>query len=217
MMTRTKLVGLTVFALFAICAVMSASASALQWLLDGKPIEKVVHVNSSGTLLLADLAAPKGGTYIICKGTGEGTIGPLAHDEITEIKATECEFQPERNGECVSSKPVTARAVNLPWLTLLVTVGGETRDDILPTKAGKNPGWAVECTVLEIFRVEDECTTATGSPLVSNVAGGVTTAFSEKETASCTLGTATSGMVIGAPLNENPRGHTISVSNSPNQ
>jgi hypothetical protein len=217
MIARMKLMGLTVVAALAVLAVMAASASALQWLLDGKPIEGTVHVNSSGSLLLADLAAPSGGTFIVCKGTGEGTIGPLAHDEITELKARTCEFQTGKNGACEASVEPTARAVNLPWLTLLVTVSGTTRDDVLPGKSGKSPGWKVECQVLGIFKVSDECTTASGSPVVANVAGGVTTTFEEKETASCTEGNKTSGMVIGAPLNENPRGHTISVSNSPNQ
>jgi hypothetical protein len=215
MMARFKLVGLTLVAAFAILAVVSASASALQWLLNGKPIEKAVTVTSSGTLLLADLSAPGGGTYIICKGTDKGTIGPLAHDEVTSIPNPKCEFQSGKSGSCTAGDEVKAEALNLPWLTLLITVNGKTRD-ALSTHTGKNPGWNVTCTVAGIIKVQDECTSATGEPSVANLAAGVDTTFEESETASCTQGNATSGMVIGTDLNENPTGSTISVSNSPN-
>jgi hypothetical protein len=213
-MARLRLLWLILIPVASLLA--ATSASALQWLLDGRPIEGTVHVHSSGSMLLADLAAPRGGTYMECEGSGEGSIGPLAHDEITSITAEKCKFQTGRNGECEAGKTVTARAVNLPWLTLLVTVGGEIRDDILPSKAGKNPGWNIECTVLEVFKVQDECTGASASLLMSNVAGGVVATSSEEARASCSLGTASSGMAIGSPLVENPGGHTISVSNSPN-
>lgn len=216
MIARFRLVGLMVFALFAIFAVMSSSASALQWLLDGKPIEGTVHIASTGSLELADLAATGGSTAIICEGTGAGSIGPLAHDEVTELKAAKCKFVSGKNGACEASKEVTARPVNLPYLTLLVTISGETFDEVLP-KGGTTIGWTVECTVLGVFRVSDTCTAASTLTLVVNLPGGVDTNFLERETASCTEGNSSSGMVIGTPLNANPTGHTISVSNSPNQ
>jgi hypothetical protein len=218
MTARVKLVGLMVFAVFAVFAVMASSASALQWLLDGKPIEKPVGVSSSGALQLADLAATGGATEIVCEGSGTGTIGPLAHDEVKTLTAEKCRFVSGKNGSCEASDAVTAKAVNLPYLTLLITVGaGVTEDLISPGARGGNPGWSVECTVLGVFRAQDECTAPDARTLVVNLAGGVDTIFQESETASCTLGNATSGMAFGTGLNKNPTGHTISVSNSPNQ
>jgi hypothetical protein len=217
MTARVKLVGLMVFAVFAMFAVMASSASALQWLLDGKPIEKAVGISSSGKLQLADLAATGGATEIVCEGSGTGTIGPLAQDEVITLKASACRFVSGKNGSCEAGDEVTARAVNTPYRTLLITVAGVTEDLITPGSSGKNPGWEVECTVLGVFKAQDTCTTPDARTLIVNLATGVDAIFKESETASCTLGNATSGMAFGTGLNKNPTGHTISVSNSPNQ
>jgi hypothetical protein len=218
-MIRLKLIGLTLVAMFAVMAGLAASASALQWLLDGKPIEKPVGVPTVWELLLGDLAAAGGATSIICTGTDEGTIGPLAHDVITEWEDTGCQFQSGKNGACEASAAVTARAVDLPWLTLLLTEeeDGEpvTVDDIFALEG--EPGWEVECTVLGVFRVADECTAKGWHPVIKNLASGVDSTFQESETASCTEGNSTSGMIVGTDLTENPRGHTIDVSDSPEE
>jgi hypothetical protein len=203
-MKRIRIIGLTLVAVFAITAVVASSASALQWLINGRSIAAPVAVKSSsvGSLLLADLAATGGSTAILCTGTDEGTVGPGNKDSITKITATGCSFESGKNGVCEASKPVTAGALHLPWTTELLTVGGKTRDML--TGTGGNVGWKVECTVAKIFKVSDECTSATAEPLMTNVTGGVDATFEASETASCTKGNSTSGMVIGTDLNENP-------------
>jgi hypothetical protein len=217
-MIRLKLIGLTLVAMFAVMAGFAASASALQWLLDGKPIERPVHVKSSGQLQLADLAATGGATEIICKVTDEGTVGPLAHDEEAVFRPTGCSFVSGKNGSCEASREVTGAFINLPWLTLLLTEGpppGELWRDWF-NRAGKAIGWDVECTVLGVFKAQDECTTPRFHTPVVNLADGVGATFLQTETLSCTLGNASSGMIFGTDLVENPTGHTISISNSPN-
>jgi hypothetical protein len=217
-MVRLRLVGLVLVVVFVVLAVVAGSASALQWLLDGKPIEKPVGVSSSGRLQLADLAATGGSTELVCEGSGTGRIGPLAHDEIVTLQAEQCRFVSGKNGSCEASDEVTMKAVNLPYLTLLITVGSGTTEDLIsPGARGGNPGWEVECTVLGVFRAQDTCTAPDVRTLVVNLRGGVDAIFQESETASCTLGNATSGMAFGTALNKNPAGHTISVSNSPAQ
>jgi hypothetical protein len=205
-MTRTRLIGLALTAALAVLAVAcaSASASTLQWLLNGKPITKALSVNSSGKPLLADLSAPSGGTYLECTGTGKGTVGPGGKGEAISATASSCTFQPGKNGACTASDSVTASPVHLPWLAELGSgkVSG----------TGGNPGWSVTCTVAGIIKVADECTGTLANPQLTNVAGGVDATSSASETASCTQGTASSGMVIGTGLVENPAGGTLSVS-----
>jgi hypothetical protein len=210
-MTRFKIIGLTLVAVFAISAVVASAASAAQWLLNGKVITSAVSIKSksSGKLLLADLAAPSGGTYIECEGTDEGSVGPGVKDAVKNITATSCVFQSGKSGACEASGKVTAAALHLPWSTEVVTVSGKNRDKL--TGTGGNPGWDVTCVVLGVFEVSDECTSAAAEPLLANVAGGVDATFEAAETASCTKGNGSSGMVIGTDLNENPTGKTISV------
>jgi hypothetical protein len=215
-MVRVRLIGMMLAAVFLASAMVSASASALQWLLNGRPIHNPVLVLSRWSWLLADRTAPGGGLYVICEGTDLDWIGPLAKDTRIHFPATVCRFQPGRNGECEASDEVTTEAVNLPYLSLLLTVRGQTRNDFFPHTGGANPGWSVTCTVLGIFRVADECTSGKTSTSISNLASGVDETSEESEPYSCTEGTSTSGFVIGTDLMENPTGQTISVSNSPN-
>jgi hypothetical protein len=204
-MKQIKIIGFTLVAMFAISIVAAASASALEWLLNGKPIAAPVLVNSKsiGKLLLADLAAPSKGTFIECEGNDEGTVGPGDKDLVSSITATKCNFEKGRSGACEESKTVTAKALGLPWNTLLYTENGKTRDSIT-SEHGTAIGWNVECTVAGFFKVQDECTTKLASTAMANVTGGVSATFEASETASCTQGNSTSGMVIGSDLNENP-------------
>lgn len=204
-MKQIRIIGLALVAMFAISAVAAASASALIWLLNGKPIAVPVAVKSTsiGKLLLADLAAPSGGTFIECEGNDKGTVGPGNKDLISEITATKCNFETGRAGACEESKTVTAKAIGLPWNTILYTENGKTRDSITSENSAEI-GWKVECTVLKVFKIQDECTTKLASTAMANVTGGVSATFEASETAKCTQGNATSGMVLGSDLNENP-------------
>lgn len=215
-MTRIRIIGLALVAVFAISAVVAASASALEWLLNGKPILTAKAVSSSGSLVLEDLAATGGAVEIECTGSDEGTVGPGAQDLVTTIKATSCKFLAEKHGVCEESKPVTANAINIKkhWETLLVTNSSGQIRDLITSPEGKGPGWNVECKVGGILEVSDECTSASPEPLVTNLSTGVDVTFEASETASCSKGSSTSGMVVGPDLNKNPTGETLSVSAS---
>ena len=209
-MKHAKIFGLAMVVLFAIGAIGSAAAFAgPEWLLNGAAITSPVSIKSKsvGSLLLSDLKAPSGGTAVKCTGTDEGTVGPGALDLVTEVTATGCTF--EKAGSCTTSDRVTAKAVDLPWMTQLELVSGELRDMV--TGTGGEPGWAVECTVGGIFEITDTCTGLT-STAISNVSGGVDAIFDAKTPlAKCSVGGANSGMVSGTDLNENPAGGTLTT------
>jgi hypothetical protein len=215
-MVRIRIIGMALVTVFAIFAVVAASASALEWLLNGAPIATATAVSSSGSLLLEDLAATGGAVAIECTGTDEGTVGPGAKDEVKKITATSCKFQTGKNGICEASEPVKANAINIAkgWQTLLVTNSKGQIRDLLSSAEVKGPGWNVECKVDKILEVSDECTSASPSPLATNVTGGVDVTFEASETASCSKGNSTSGMVIGTDLNANPAKDTLTVSAS---
>jgi len=219
-MRRAKLIGLVLVVVFVISAVVSASVSALQWLIGGRPVTAATAITSSGKLLQSDLR-PKIGSQVAmeCEGTGRGTVGPGAKGEVTAVTATRCVFQAGLNGACEASKEVTGKAVNLPWLSLLLDSSRSPSGigDRITADNGRNPGWSVECTVAGIFKITDTCESATAEPEVINLATGVDTRFLASETGGCTEGDASSGVVIGNELNLNPAGGTLSVSASSNR
>jgi len=204
-MTRIiRMLGLMVVAVFSLSAVAASTASALQWLDNGKPIVQaaglLVLSESIGSVELSDLSATGGATAILCTGNNHGTVGPGDHGTIKLITATGCSFEPGKNGACETGEAPNAKAVHLPWATLLLTVNGMTRNMIENSGAGE-PGWVVECRFGGFFHVQDECTSKTGDPLIQNLANGdVHATFESSETAACNKGTSTSGMVVGLTL-----------------
>jgi hypothetical protein len=205
-------IGLALVAAFAITAVAAASASAAPvWKLNGVEIKEAVSVKSKsvGKLKLSDTGA---GTEIECEGTDKGKVGPGGKDEVIEITATGCSFVSAKNGSCEASKPVTAKAVNLPWVTELYEPEvGKIRDHIRAHSGGGAPGWVVECTVAGFFKVQDECTGESNTAM-SNVTGGVDAIFdATTPKANCSIGGTGTGKVEGTDLNENPVAGTITV------
>ncbi|HEY2631125.1 MAG TPA: hypothetical protein VGI26_01970 [Solirubrobacteraceae bacterium] len=198
-MRKIHIVGLALVAMFAFFAVSVASASAVEWLIKNEAIAAATAVKSKsvGKLVLEDMGMSK----IECEGTDAGTVGPGAVDSITAITATGCVAV---SGSCEA--PVTAKAVGLPWATELVA---GPRDKITTVAAG----WAVECLVAGIFKIQDTCTGATSTG-ISNVAAGVDAAFdatSGETPATCTLTGKATGLVEGTDLNENPAGGQLTV------
>jgi hypothetical protein len=208
-MARIRLIGLTMLVAVAISAVASASAFALQWLLDGKQLAAAVVVNSAERVLLGDLAAVGGARLIECNETDRGTVGPGTRDETTERLFANCTFQRGGNGSCEAAVPPTARALHLPYRTTLILRGGRFRDTAVGT--GGPPGWRIFCRVAGVFEVEDECTSLTLEPEVVNLAAGVGLRSLASETFRCSEGTSTSGVEIGTDLDEDPKGQTLSV------
>ncbi len=192
-----RTLGLTVVAVFALSAVAASTASAIQWLGNGHLIGEPILVLSLGPLLLADLAATGGPVAIACTGRNHGTVGPEARDLILSITATSCSF--EEHGACMVTPDPIATAVHLPWVTRLLTIGGVTRD-MIESSGNGTPGWRVDCMTL-LGLVQDECTSTEGNPKIENMSGGdIAELFEASETASCTLGNGTSGMVTGKIL-----------------
>jgi len=179
-----------------------------------KAVTETVEVTSSspGGLELEDSKATGGATAIKCEGSDLGTVGNEGSDSVTRITASNCSLVEKKEGECEKSKPVTARALNLPWATKLEEVGTkEVRDQVTSLVSGKEPGWAVECTVLGVFKITDECTgnTSTGIHNVRNE-GKVEAEFdkvTEEKPATCSVGGAKSGFVKGVDLSLLRRWH----------
>jgi hypothetical protein len=159
------------------------------------------EVTSSGELELED---SKEEVAIKCKVTSNGTINKEGIGWVTTITASECSFV--KHGECESSKPVTATAVNLHWslVTELVTpplskISYTRRREISLASKGE-PGWKVECTVGPL-KVADTCEGDNTALLRSNrTAGTVEEEFeseSAEEPGTCSLGGTKTGFVRG--------------------
>jgi hypothetical protein len=213
-MSRIRLIGLALVAVFAFSAVTVASASAApvwEQQIGGTfgPITTPVTAASKsiGNLTLTDSVA---GTSIECAGTDSGKVGAGSKDEVTSITASSCKFVTA--GSCTSSKPVTATAKNLPWITELYEEAGKVRDHVKAHSGGGEPGYDVECTVAGIFKVQDECLGETNTAM-NNVTGGVEAVFdATSPKVKCSIGGAGSGTVLGKDLNENPASGAIRVS-----
>jgi hypothetical protein len=215
-MLRIHAIGLAVLALLVVGAIGALTASAVEhgkhtWDINGTPITSALKLHSLALVLLTD---KKGGIFneavtVHCKGFDDGYVFPKGLDLVLHVSATlhgsllgiELDIPCNRTaGICPS--PVTARAVNLPWLTLLVLFGTEVRDLIErdPNGPGGNPGWLVNCggTI-------DECTAELGSTGLKNVTGGVEAIFDAvTPKANCTRGGVGEGSVTGLDLNESP-------------
>jgi hypothetical protein len=202
-------------AVFAMAAVAASSASAHEWLLNGKPITTAIKIMSDGLLELEDTKATGGAVRVECRGFDEGTVGPGALDTVTNI--TSEELKGSKTISCglvkagLCKAPATAEAVNLPWMTeIYLSSTGQVRDMITPGVAGKNPGWAVTCETI-LGKTTDTCTIELGSTALVSLATGVDATFEEKSpNANCSVGGTGTGVVRGTDLLLNPVGETLS-------
>jgi len=211
-MLRIKTLGLALVAAVVMSAVAVASASAAhEWQINGKAIATPVKVHSLGLLLLSDrvLGAT---TRLHCHGFDAGTVGPGGHDLIEKITTTLLGTNERFHctvvsaGNCNANKLILALPLHLPWLTLIKLVGTEVRDLVEKDGSGGNPGWKVVCFD-SVFGTEttDECTKATNTTGLANVAAGVEAKFDAiTEPTTCTKGEANQGKVEGTDLIENP-------------
>jgi len=224
-MLRIRIIGLAILAVFAIGAVMSSSASAQVWEecsqgtnhkefenagctkanangpFGWNAITVAKLVDSTGELTLEDTSTPLGASAVKCKGVDHGTIGPGDKDLISSIVATSCV------GVKICEAPIVAEPVNLPWGTLLETVGGKIRDKITSEISGAKIGWKVKCTAGIFGEQNDLCLSASTTTGMDNSINGsvadVTALFDASSSrASCSLGNSTSGVVTGFNLVE---------------
>jgi hypothetical protein len=161
-------------------------------------ITETEEVTSSGTLQLEDSEPAAGGAVEIeCKSTGVGTVGAEGSDSISKVTTTGCKFI--KAGECEESAGVTATAINLGWSTKLEETSEEVRDGITSLASGKEPGWAVKCTVDGIIEITDECVANTTTNLTDNsTTGAIEAEFESKgAVATCSSANKKSGHVRG--------------------
>ncbi len=195
-MKHLKMVGLCLGVVFALSAVVAASASAaVEWALGGVHVASGMMVSSGGTLKLTDSKVKTLGSITAqCTVVDEGTVGANGVDEIKSIEAKNCT---STNKEC---KNPTAKPVGLPWKTQLLEVGGKIDDEISAEKLG----WNVECETILFGKVEDECTRKSTATEVVNVAAGVEAKFSEAVSgkSKCTQSGGETGTVNGTDTSE---------------
>jgi hypothetical protein len=168
MMSRYRLFGLVVFAVFVFGVVLAASASAevtllAEWLVAGAAITSNLASQITGELLMEDTKVLGVKVDILCSFILDGTIGPNGEDKIEKVLSLTGIEISELAGNaplsCESSENCAATGVlvpifpkGLPWSTLLFLDQGTGH--ILDYVVGA--AYEVTCTVLGV-KVEDEC------------------------------------------------------------
>jgi hypothetical protein len=192
-MRKIHTIGLALVAVFAFFAIAATSAFALsEWLVDGASVPSTakVHVETTGTVVLADLGA---GVTVECAGGGLGMVWE-GQGTIEEAEATSCTTLA---GSCGGP---SAKAVNTPWNVEILLLEPADEHYLLMLKNGGKgaPGWEVTC--FSIFK--DACTTEAGEPLTENMPleSDVLAIFDQGSLATCTLGGSGQGEVAGETL-----------------
>jgi hypothetical protein len=202
---------LSLVSIFAFSAVVASAASAEElsplWLVNGSPVPAggvTVDVEVGPSLLLLEdmQSGPlKQATSVECEGTGLGLLLPGGLDEQNSATPEKCVR--ETDGACETLESV--KAVNLPWLTeLLSTETNETEDNITAGTGGE-PGWAVECETA-LGKKTDTCTTDQGKTLLSQEGEEINAEFLKEvektEEATCTEGSpkTEAGLITGLIL-----------------
>lgn len=206
-MKKIHALALALVAVFVFGAISVASASALEWLIDGTSATSLISVENIGTLVIED---SKIGLKMACKGVLDGSVGPAGEDEVTEILASgvatslAAPLVCEGSGGC--SAPAELAGEGLPWHTKLT---GTTEDSI-----EKSTYWSM-CNVLG-FLTEEECTLTSSKWIVKNGAVDVEVAAGTKITpaANCTIGGQGSGVqeFEGVNLTQTLEGLIVAIS-----
>jgi hypothetical protein len=86
---KARIVGFALFAVLTFCAVTASSAFAeSEWLFNGAAVTTALTVETEGSVTLVKYTASEGTTIqneVVCKGIIDGTVGPGAADEITDV------------------------------------------------------------------------------------------------------------------------------------
>jgi hypothetical protein len=192
------------FGMLALWLVAPAAASAsATWSLKGVPVvESSVAAKWSGKVKLTDNKVPIVSTFAVeCEDSAEGKAGTGAAGEVTKWTVSKCV------GVTNCTSPAMA-AVNLPWSSELVNIGGTLYDKIVSGGKGA-PGFSYECS-----GAKDTCT---GTILTSmtNASQGVSAAFDSSEKLSCTLGGTGSGSLVGSQSIEAVSGGRLGAEEPP--
>jgi len=222
-MTKFRILGIALVAVFAFGAVLAASASAVtfllaEWLVGGQAVTTELTTEATGELLLEDTKVPLlGKAVVLCSGIFDGWVGPNSLDWVSEVLtlakvATSTTALTGTAVECTNQENCEEPllwAVNLGWETEveLMIDGTETFFvELLTGHAGGagGPGYEIECMKSIIGAITDECTAGEAiSQLTLNgteLLGNFSTAFSELASVklgNCTLGGTETGVVEG--------------------
>lgn len=173
--------------------VLAVAAPALAgahpvWTVNDSLVSKSTAVEWNGQLKLNDTVPPQD---LECTEKAEGSVGVGGTGEITKMTATKCIGV---KGCAQKETKTSLTALNLPWHTELVLVGGSLYTKVVNGGKG-TPGFKDEC--VDIITVNDECT-GTFSATTTNGGSGVAAAFNSSEKLNCTVGGTGSGIVEGS-------------------
>jgi hypothetical protein len=173
-MKRFQLVSIMLFALLGFGVLTAASASAAtfllaEWLDGGAAIGSELLTELEGSLLLEDTVLK---AAVLCTGDLDGWVGSNSLGWVSEVltvlgeevnttpldaSGLKCTAQ----AGCAASPSPMVWAVNLGWETeveLMEDSGTFFADLILRHSGGSNPGWEVECSILDVLS-DDICVT----------------------------------------------------------
>lgn len=170
-------------------------------------VETKEVTSSAQGLELTDTKATGGASTIKCSETDVGWIGIAGADGVSTVTTTKCE---RVSGACEAGKPVTAKAIDLPWDTeLKEESGGELRDVF--QAGGKGPGYTVECTVGGIFKLNDECSGKMSTKMANNQTNGAVEAIFDAKTEKdeCSVGGAGAGEITGTDIIKQRGGNAL--------
>jgi hypothetical protein len=235
-MKKIHVLGLGLVATFALgVGAVSASATTLKWLDEGKAIVTATPVETTGELTLGSTngAKLKIEAAVLCSLIFGGTVGPGSEDNIVEVlNLTKELVTSAKKLSCPSVKTCEGNSevlpVNLPWLSHLELMGTEAEPlflDVLEAGNGRtgetgNPGWEVKCKTI-LATVTETCTSANqGADLTNDGTENDVLGVFEKETtppATCSMGGANTGFVESgsgdeALLSKSTCGEALSVS-----
>jgi hypothetical protein len=226
------------FALVALCGLAATAFAAgngnTVWLCNGQflVLERcLVDSENLEVQKLYDLVAMSGVECTAEAVQDEGWVGPGSEDEVTTVIFLEATTlcKPTAKGLNTKEEEVTnackkveaVLALNTPWATL-VYLEGTAVWDLLSAIGSKQPGYLIKCEIAGGTKQNDECLinashtplvevlslegNATELPLVSALFPAVP--LENAELATCSVGGAESGLVLGEDLQEGLIGGT---------
>jgi hypothetical protein len=228
-MSKLKILGVALVAVFAVSIVVASTASAVEfllalWLVGGVNVTSTLAVAQEGELKLEDAKTLLGKIPVLCSGILDGTVGPNSTDEITELlsltgTAISKTVLVENGLACTDQSGVCGEplvwAEGLPWKTELELMvdGTETFfvDLIL------NGEYYLVCMSSGL---EDLCGVAQTAVKMTNEAGGVVDALfedafqtlAELKLGNCNQGGAESAIVEGLGTIKLTSGEALTVS-----
>src|ERR1700683_4363024 len=178
-MTKFRILGIALVAVFAFGAVLAASASAAtfllaEWLVGGAAVTTELTTEATGELLLEDTKVPLlGKAVVLCSGIFDGWVGPNSLGWISEVLtlAGAAVSNTVLSGQALECTGQTSCETNTVVLVWPIGLPSETEVELLEQTGGplfevstvKNQGFYISsCLVLGIS-AEDECTSTGGA------------------------------------------------------